>query len=153
MIVALWFRATGFSSSDFELVTMLALAIVGVFFIASMNGKFDRERIRENIEASGGRVINIERRRLGGVGAKYMRTFDVTYTTRHGKRVEASCITSMARGVAWVSNHPPGISVEDFEERGPAEPIECLECGAKIPSGEMRCPHCGWSYKTTVDQG
>ena len=80
MIVAVGL-VTGFSSSDFELVTMLALAIVGVFFIASMNGKFDRERIRENIEASGGRVINIERRRLGGVGAKYMRTFDVTYTT------------------------------------------------------------------------
>jgi hypothetical protein len=150
MIVALWFRATGFSSSDFELVTMLALAIVGVFFIASMNGKFDRERIRENIEASGGRVINIERRRLGGVGAKYMRTFDVTYTTRHGKRVEASCITSMARGVAWVSNHPPG---DVPGSRAEQEPIECLECGAKIPAGKMRCPHCGWSYKTTVDQG
>lgn len=148
MILALWFRATGFSSNDLELVTILVLAIVGVFFIASMNGKFDRERIRENIEASGGKVIDIERRRLGGVGAKYMRTFDVTYTTRHGKRVEASCITSMTRGVAWVSNHPPGSAPGSLAER---EPIECLECGAKISAGEMRCPQCGWSYKGTAN--
>jgi hypothetical protein len=131
--------------------------IIGaVLFIAAVAAykliflpEWDRERIAENIETGGGKVIDIERRRLGGVGGRYMRTFDVTYTTRHGKRVEASCITNMSRGVIWLNNHPPGGAPRSLAER---EPIECLECGAKIPAGKMRCPHCGWSYTGTASE-
>jgi hypothetical protein len=148
MIAALGLVKTGIANSDIGSIVIFFLVMGGAIFILLMKGKFDRERIQENIEASGGKVIDIERRRLGGVGGRYMRTFDVTYTTRHGRRVEASCITNMTRGVIWVSNHPPGGAPGSLAEK---EPIECLECGAKIPAGKMRCQHCGWSYKGTAN--
>jgi hypothetical protein len=59
-------------------------------------------------------------------------------------------MTSMFRGVQWVSDRPPGSSMEtseEAEEFAPAEAIECIACGATIPAGKTRCPHCGWSYK------
>jgi hypothetical protein len=108
MIAALGLVKTGVSHGDIGSIIIFALAMGGVIFMVVMSAKFDRERIQENIEASGGKIIEIERRRLAGVGGKNMRTFDVTYTTRHGKLVEASCITSMSRGVIWLSNRPPG---------------------------------------------
>lgn len=107
--------------------------------------KWDRKRIAENIESSGGKVVDIESRILGGLGGRYMRTFDVTYITSHGKRVEATCITNMTRGVVWVSDRAPG-----SEATAEREPIECLQCGAKIPDGKMRCQHCGWSYTSNA---
>ena len=32
------------------------------------------------------------------------------------------------------------------EDLSSAEPIQCLECGAKIDAGESQCPKCGWTY-------
>jgi intracellular sulfur oxidation DsrE/DsrF family protein len=28
--------------------------------------------------------------------------------------------------------------------------IECLSCGVEMPSGQTRCPACGWSYEDRV---
>ena len=30
---------------------------------------------------------------------------------------------------------------------GTAEPIQCLSCGAMLPSGAAKCPVCGWTYQ------
>ncbi|MGB9122768.1 MAG: hypothetical protein WCE73_19285 [Candidatus Angelobacter sp.] len=69
--------------------------------------KMDRQRIREHVEAHGGKVIDIDRVWLRATG-RYGRTYDVTYITRNGERITAKCITSMTSGVQWVSNSPPG---------------------------------------------
>jgi hypothetical protein len=71
-------------------------------------GKFDRERIRENVEQSGGKVIAMKRRFVWfRLGARYARTYDVTYLTPDSQSVTAICITSMTIGVSWVSDRPP----------------------------------------------
>ena len=65
----------------------------------------------------------------------------------------------MWRGVYWVNEHPPGFdsgepdvpsmgSVAE-ELSSPAEPIQCLGCGAMIPADKVSCPQCGWSYRAT----
>jgi hypothetical protein len=132
------------SYTSFALFALLATAAVIVpLFVGS---KLDHRRIREHVEANGGKVIDVERRWFGGRGGgRYMNAYDVTYKTRDGKRITATCITSMTRGVYWISDRPPGSGMETSEEAGAADPIDCLQCGAKIPPGKTRCHNCGWS--------
>ena len=125
------------------------LIIAFVIFLTVGMPRYDRDRIREQVEAHGGKVIEILSRWFGS-GSRYGRTYDVTYETRHGKRVTATCVTSMMRGVQWLSDRPPGSDMETSEVAGGSgrsEAIDCMACGAKIPARETRCPHCGWSYK------
>ena len=131
---------------------LLVLTVAAVILIVSMAGELNRQRIRDHVEASGGEVIDMARRWFGGVGGRYATTYDVTYKTRHGKRVTATCITGMMRGVHWVSDRPPDGGMETYEQAEAAEPIRCLECGAKIPAGKTHCPHCGWSYAAAPGQ-
>lgn len=131
--------------SDLSNVAFLVFGIVAIFLIHYFVGKFDRQRIREHLEANGGTVISIERPWFSG--GKYFRTYTVLYKARNGKTHVAKCLTSMTRGVDWLNSHPPGSVLESFADAGSVESIECLECGAKVPAGKMRCPHCGWSYK------
>jgi hypothetical protein len=71
-------------------------------------GRFDRKRIRENVEQSGGKVLAMKRRFVWWrLGARYARTYDVTYTTRDNKRIAAACLTSMTIGVSWLDDRPP----------------------------------------------
>jgi hypothetical protein len=128
--------------NNWQIIGAIVFIIAIAVFKLILLPEWDRERIAESIETGGGKVIDIERRRLGGVGGRYMRTFDVTYITRHGKRLEATCITNITRGVIWISDRAPG-----NDARSEREPIECLECEARIPVGKVRCPHCGWSYE------
>jgi hypothetical protein len=121
------------------------LAIALVIFLMVAMPRYDRQRIREHVEAHGGKVIEISGRWFG-VGSRYGRTYDVRYETRHGKHVTAACVTGMTGGVQWLSDHPPGSHMETSE---PAEAINCIACGAKIPAREARCPRCGWSYEET----
>jgi predicted RNA-binding Zn-ribbon protein involved in translation (DUF1610 family) len=50
-----------------------------------------------------------------------------------------------------------GVTVRDQGDLPPAEalpsaePIDCLQCGARIKAGQSKCPKCGWSYNE--DQG
>jgi hypothetical protein len=132
--------------SDIGSVILLILALAVPVLLPWVGGRFDRKRIREHVEAHGGKVIDILRHWFGGVGSRYLSAYDVTYMTRHGKRVTATCVTSMTSGVQWVSDRPPGSVMEHSEETEAAESIGCLQCGAKIPAGRTRCPHCGWSY-------
>jgi hypothetical protein len=125
-------------------VWMGALLVLVMFVWPRM----DRQRIRENVEAHGGKVIDIDSVWLRAAG-RYGRTYDVTYTSRQGRRITATCMTSMMRGVQWISDRPPGsdrVTPQVAEEPGPSEEIDCVECGAKIPAEQTRCPQCGWSY-------
>jgi len=122
------------------------LIVAFVLFLMVAMPQYDRQRIREQVEAHGGKVIEISSRWFGSA-SRYGRTYDVTYETRHGKRVTATCVTSMMRGVQWLSDRPPGSDMEAAGGAGRSEAIDCIACGAKIPARETRCPHCGWSYK------
>jgi hypothetical protein len=124
-------------------------AIAFVIFLIVAMPRYDGQRIREQVAAHGGKVIEISSRWFGS-GSRYGRTYDVTYETRHGKQVTATCVTSMMRGVQWLSDRPPGSDMETSEAggwSGRSEAIDCMACGAKIPAGKTRCPHCGWSYE------
>jgi len=118
------------------------LAIVAVFRIAA--DRLDRQRICEHVESTGGTVEDIAWNPFGTgwFGSRNERIYEVTYRTRHGKTVSATCKTSMWSGVYWTSDAPPS----DFSEP-PAETTECLSCGTPIPANQSRCLKCGWSYQ------
>jgi hypothetical protein len=136
--------------NDFSNGAFLALIMGAIVVIPYVLGRYDRERIREHVESTGGTVIDIDRTWFRG--GRNLREYLVTYKTRDGKSHVEKCVTSMMRGVRWLSDRPPGSGGEigtepKIDEPGIMEPIECLQCGVKIPREEMKCPHCGWSYK------
>jgi len=130
-------------------------AVVILTFV--LTPRFDGDRIRENVEEHGGKVIEISR--TWEWINHYDRKYDVSYLTARGKRVTATCRTSMWRGVYWIHDRPPGLFSDegvaddpsmDYDARESsiaAEPIQCLDCGATIPASQTSCPKCGWSYR------
>jgi hypothetical protein len=78
-----------------------------VIFVFVVIPKMDRQRIREHIDSHGGKIIEILSDWFAACG-RSARTYDVTYLTRKGERITATCITSMTRGVQWISDRPPG---------------------------------------------
>jgi len=134
---------------SFLLLLTVAAVILIVFMGVAMVGALNRQRIHDHVEAGGGKVIQIVSpwwgRRIGG----RVRTYDVTYKTRHGKTTTATCVTSMMTGIHWITDKPPGCDAENYEQAEAAEPFSCLECGAKIAAGKTHCSHCGWSYEET----
>jgi hypothetical protein len=83
------------------------LGIATLIVSQPLLGRLDRKRIREKVEQNGGKVMAIERRFWSGFGARYSRTYDVTYIAPNNKSITATCITNMTRGVSWVSDRPP----------------------------------------------
>lgn len=106
-----------------------------------LNDRLDRSRISDYVEQGGGSVVRIAWNPLGRgwFGERGDRIYEVTYRTRNGKTVTATCKTSMFSGVYWTGGPSPS-----FEP--PPETIRCLSCGASIPGSRERCPQCGWSY-------
>ena len=141
--------------SDPSSIFCIVLLVVVVIFAFVLTPKFDRDRIQENVEEHGGKVIEILK--VWEWGSRYDRSYDVSYMTASGRRVNATCRTSMWRGVYWVNQRPPGLdsgepdipstSYVAEEPPGSAEPIQCLGCGATIAAGNVSCPQCGWSYR------
>lgn len=139
-------------SDPSSVLYLVALAAI-VIFAFVITPKLDRDRIRENIEDHGGKVIEILRK--WGGGTRYGRAYAVSYLTRRGKRMKASCRTSMWGGVSWINDRAPGLRADENEsdesyfgdEPGPSESIECLGCGSTIAANKVSCPHCGWSYQ------
>ena len=131
-----------------DLVFYLVFLVGVVLFIFVVMPKLDRNRIRENIEEHGGKVIEILR--VWEWGRQYDWCYDVSYMTDRGKRVNATCRTNMWGDVYWINDRPPGLSDESVpggESFRAAEPIQCLDCGATVTESKTRCPRCGWSYK------
>jgi hypothetical protein len=138
----------------------LWVAVIALFVFVVIP-KSDRKRIREHIDSHGGKVIEILSDWFGA-GGRSAKAYDVTYISRTGQRVIAKCITSMTSGVQWLSDRPLESDMEPAEvadESGPpessglSEPIDCIECGAKMLGEKMRCPQCGWSYQETKFTG
>jgi len=138
-------------SDPSSVLYLVALAAI-VIFAFVITPKLDRDRIRENIEDHGGKVIEILRE--WGRGTSYGRAYAVSYLTGRGKRMEASCRTSMWSGVDWINDRAPGLRADENEsdesyfadETGRSESIQCLDCGSTIPANKVSCPQCGWSY-------
>lgn len=137
----------GDMTSGFLVFLTVATVILIGAMIVSMVGALNRQRISDHVEASGGEVIQIVSHRWGRRIGGQLRTYDVTYKTRHGTKTTATCVTSMMSGTHWLTDKPPDSDVENYEQAEAAEPMRCLECGVKIPAGETRCSHCGWSYE------
>jgi hypothetical protein len=134
-------------------MSVLFIFIPIVIALRLIAGALDRDRIKEHIENAGGQVLDINWNPFGTgwFGSKNERIYDVTYRTRQGKTVTATCKTSMFSGVYWTSNSPPSDFHEPaqrHEQPADQQPSQCMSCGATIPAGESRCPKCGWSYKT-----
>ena len=88
--------------------------VVIVLFVFVAIPKMDRQRISENIDSHGGKVIEILSVWFAGNG-RSARTYDVTYMSRNGQRVTAKCITSMTSGVQWLIDKPPGSGTESSD--------------------------------------
>jgi hypothetical protein len=93
--------------NDLSSVFFLALMAAIVIFAFVLTPKLDRERIRENIEAHGGKIVEISK--VWEWTRHYDRCYEVSYLTPRGKSVNATCRTNMWRGVCWVNDRPPGL--------------------------------------------
>jgi hypothetical protein len=113
-------------------LTVAAVILIWAM-IVSMVEALNRQRISDHIEASGGEVIQIVSHRWGRRIGGQLRTYDVTYKTRHGKKTTATCVTSMMSGTHWLTDKPPDSDVGNYEQAEAAEAIRCLECGARSP--------------------
>ena len=103
MISADWRVSSMNAISSIPLQLILILVAIVVL---TARPTFDRKRIRKNIEAHGGKVVEIVGR--SSWGTRNSRIYEVSYTTAGGERMEATCETSMS-GVYWIGQRPPGL--------------------------------------------
>jgi hypothetical protein len=85
----------------------LAMALaVGLRILAD---RLDRSRIRKEIAASGGEVLDIRWSPFGRgwFGERSNRIYEVTYRTTNGKTLTATCKTSLFTGIFWLGDAPP----------------------------------------------
>ena len=86
------------------LVIAVIATIAGIYFLID---KFNRKSIARNIEANGGKVIEILK--LWGEGSRSEQVYEVSYMTGHGERRKATCkVSAMSDDVSWISRRPPG---------------------------------------------
>jgi ribosomal protein L40E len=137
--------------SGFTTAALFAAMIIVMIVVYVVSDRFDRERIREQIESHGGRILNISWNPFGSgwPATRSARLYDVRYRTHHGEIVSATCATSWTSGVCWLRDKPPGFGDIAQSSTTAAEAIACLRCGAKIPARGTHCPKCGWSYQSS----
>jgi hypothetical protein len=102
------------------LVLVIFLSVVAVFAIISRSiaQNLDRQRIREYVENGGNEVLEIVWKRFGkGWLGSNQRIYDVTFKTRQGKTLTATCKTNLFGGVYWTGQAPP-IDPEEVAEGG-----------------------------------
>jgi hypothetical protein len=82
-------------------------AVVGMLILID---KSNRQTITQNIEASGGKVIEILK--LWGEGSRSEQAYEVGYMTAHGERRKETCkVGNLSSDVTWVSRRPPGSGI------------------------------------------
>jgi hypothetical protein len=96
-----------------------AIAVFAVLIInLLLRPGFDRQRIRGDVEAHGGKVIRILYDWFGGDFGRYGRPYNVTYEARRRERRSAACTTSITGRVQWVSGRAPGSIGEIGDDYG-----------------------------------
>ena len=87
------------------LVAVLAIALAIALRLAV--DRLDRNRIRADVERTGGQVLDISWNPFGpGWFGSRERIYDVSYRTLQGATVNATCKTSMFSGVYWTQQTP-----------------------------------------------
>ena len=148
LIAQTTYYAFGKSVTEGAFYFTLTLGVLALLAFRVLVDRLDRSRIRSHVCASGGQVLDITWSPFGRgwFGEKSDRVYEVTYRTKTGKTITASCKTSMFTGVYWASDMAPDSFPSDDSDSGITQ---CLSCGATIPGSKARCPKCGWSYNDT----
>ena len=100
----------------------------------------DRNRIKDEIEAKGGRVLSITWNPFGRgwFFEKGERHYAVTYTDRSGATISTGCKTSFFTGVYWAegprTEAPPPRAIPRHR---------CSACGYALSIDWRACPNCG----------
>ena len=102
----------------------------------------DKGRIKDEIEAKGGRIVSISWNPFGRgwFFEKNERHYSVTYRDRSGATLEADCKTSLFTGVYWAE----GPKTEEPKPRLMPR-HRCSKRGYAIDAGWRACPNCGKS--------
>lgn len=119
----------------------LFLIVIGVGLAIRVIMHFaDRKRIREEVEAKGGKILSIRWNPLGRgwLFEKNERHYSVTYTDRSGAMISAACKTSLFTGVYWTDAAIGEEPRPTFVSRH-----RCSKCGYALNTEWRACPNCG----------
>ena len=100
----------------------------------------DKDRIRREVEAKGGKIVSIAWNPFGRgwIFEKNERHYSVTYTDPSGATKSAACKTGLFTGVYWTD--PP--ATEEPRSRLLSR-HRCSKCGYTINREWRACPNCG----------
>lgn len=100
----------------------------------------DKSRIKDEVEAKGGRIISISWNPFGRgwFFEKNERHYAVTYADRSGATVSATCKTSLFTGIYWADPPASEQPAPKFISRH-----RCSKCGYGISAEWRACPNCG----------
>lgn len=121
-------------------VEWIILAVGAAITIRIVMHFVDKNRIHQEVEAKGGKVVSIAWNPFGPgwFFEKNERHYTVTYTDPSGATKIAACKTSLFTGVYW--SEPP-----ETEEPRPRllSRHRCSKCGYAIHREWRACPNCG----------
>ena len=80
-------------------IALLVFALVLLILRFIVGGNYDRRKIREDVERSGGQVVDVSW--TPGFGGGHTRLYTVIYRTRDGKTMTTTCRTGPWMGVYW----------------------------------------------------
>ena len=97
------------------IVLGILVVVIGLRVLAD---RVDRERIRKDVVARGGEVLDISWSPFGRgwFGEKSDRIYRVTWTDASRGRHESFCKTSLFTGVYWTEDAPPPASRADGDD-------------------------------------